>query len=195
MSTLTLDLNKRYSFADYLTWVDDTRRELIDGFIKLMSPAPARIHQRISWRLTKKINQFVENQPFHVYYAPFDVRLPQHPEQRGNDQIYTVVQPDIVVICDLSKLDAQGCIGAPEMVIEIVSPSSIKHDLEEKFVLYQNSGVLEYWIIFTEDKAIQVFTMNDEKKYQLAGMYAGDSIAKSMIFNGLQVELSDVFMD
>lgn len=191
---LSLDLNKRYSYADYLTWIDDRRRELIDGFVKLMSPAPTRKHQEISKEILLDFGNYLRNKPCKVFHAPFDVRLPQHHET-DNHEIFTVVQPDICVICDQSKLDERGCIGAPDLIIEIVSPASAQVDTKDKFEIYQQSGVREYWIVFPEEKVIQIFLLNNGK-YELRGMYAGDSKAPVAIFgDGFAIELPQVFKD
>ena len=111
--SLNLDMSKRYTYADYLTWLDDKRRELIDGFIHLMS-APLRRHAGVSAKLSIRIGTFIENRKgkCRTYYAPFDVRLPLN-GTKDDDKIYDVVQPDICVVCDLKKLDERGCIGAP----------------------------------------------------------------------------------
>lgn len=191
---LSLDLNKRYSYADYLTWIDDRRRELIGGFVKLMSPAPTRKHQEISKEILLDVGNYLRDKPCKVFHAPFDVRLPQHNET-DNHEIYTVVQPDICVICDQSKLDDRGCIGAPDLIIEIVSPASAQVDTKDKFEIYQQSGVREYWIVFPEEKVIQIFLLTNGK-YELRGMYAGDSKAPVAIFNDeFFIELPQVFKD
>lgn len=191
---LSLDLNKRYSYADYLTWIDDRRRELIDGFVKMMSPAPTRKHQEISKEILLDVGNYLRDKPCKVFHAPFDVRLPQHNET-GNHEIFTVVQPDICVICDNSKLDERGCIGAPDLIIEIVSPASAQVDTRDKFQIYQDSGVREYWIVFPEEKVIQIFLLTNGK-YELRGMYAGDSKAPISIFDdAFAIELLQVFKD
>ena len=122
MESLVLDLNKRYSYADYLTWIDDLRRELIDGFIKLF-PAPRMAHAKVSFNITWHLGAILKKNKGNceVFYAPFDVRFPKDGETE-NDKIYTVVQPDICVVCDPSKLDEAGCCGAPDMIVEIFSP-------------------------------------------------------------------------
>lgn len=191
---LSLDLSKRYSYADYLTWIDDRRRELINGFVKMMSPAPTRKHQEISGDLYGRLWNYLQDRPCKVFHAPFDVRLPQHHET-DNHEIFTVVQPDICIICDQSKLDERGCIGAPDLIIEIVSPASAQIDTKDKFQIYQDSGVREYWIVFPEEKVIQIFLLTDGK-YELRGMYAGDSKAPVAIFNDvLTIDLPQVFKD
>jgi len=120
METLNLDLSKRYTYADYLTWMDEKRREIFNGFVKLMTPAPSRKHQEISFNLTRILGNYLIRKNCKAYHAPSDVRLPKGKTQKDNE-IYTVVQPDIYVVCDLSKLDEKGCLGAPDLIIEIVS--------------------------------------------------------------------------
>ncbi len=192
---LQLDLTKRYTFADYLTWLDDTRRELIDGFVRLLFPAPKRIHQKISGELHGIFWNFLKNKKCQLFYAPFDVRLPKNGEKDGN-QIYTVVQPDICVVCDSLKLDDYGCLGAPDFIIEIVSLSNTKHVVETKFQLYQQHGVREYWIVLPETKLINVLLLNEKGKYEMVGMYAEDSKVPVNIFNGdLQIDLAEVFAE
>lgn len=189
---LQLDLNKRYSYADYLTWMDDKRRELIDGFVKMMTPAPKRIHQEFSGNINFVIKRYLKRKNCKVYSAPFDVRLPKNGENE-NDKLYTVVQPDLCIICDLSKLDDKGCIGAPDMIIEITSEKP-KYDVEDKFRLYEKHGVREYWIVFPNDKTVSVFFLNNLGKYEIVGMYAEDSKVPVNIFNGdLVVDLTEVF--
>ena len=195
MDTLQLDLNKRYTFADYLTWMDEKRRELIGGFIKMMSPAPRRIHQDVAARLfTQLWNQF-SDKTCKAYFAPFDVRFPNNPGETSDEQVYTVVQPDISVICDLTKLDDKGCIGAPDFIIEIISPGTAKHDVEDKYHLYENHGVKEYWIVYPESKTVSVFLLDAKGEFQLIGMYADDSKVKVNIFEDVVVELEEVFKD
>jgi Uma2 family endonuclease len=195
MDPLNLDLNKRYSYADYLTWMDDARRELHDGFIKLMTPAPSRKHQRISVKLSRFFDVFLAQKPCEVYHAPSDVRLPQNTKSIDDTQIYTVVQPDVYVICDLTKMDDQGCLGAPDLVIEIISAKNPQRDTKDKFEIYQQSGVREYWIVNPNDENVTVFVLNDQGKFQFVGMYAGDDKIPVNIFNGdLQIDLTEVFV-
>ncbi len=192
---IVLNPNQRYTFADYLTWIDDKRRELIDGFVKLMSPAPNSLHQITEINLASEIQQFLKKKQCKVFVAPFDVRLPKNGETDG-DKIYTVVQPDICIVCDISKIDKRGCLGVPDLIIEIVSPSNLRHDIETKFQLYQKHGVREYWVVFPKEKIINVFIINLQGKYELVGMFAEDAIVPVNIFNGeLQIDLKDIFED
>jgi Uma2 family endonuclease len=135
------------------------------------------------------------NCPCKIYFSPFDVRLPHNQEELGDKQVYTVVQPDISIICDLTKLDEKGCIGAPDFIAEIVSSSSAKHDIEEKFRLYERHGVREYWIVFPESKSVHVFVLDGNGKYQLVGMFAEDSKVRVNIFEDLVIDLKEVFKD
>ena len=190
---LSISSERRYSYADYLTWIDNVRREIFDGIVKLMSPAPARLHQQISTQLMWQLSTFLRQKKCKVYHAPFDVRLPQA-DVKDNDQIYTVVQPDICVICDISKLDEQGCLGAPDLIIEIVSPSSASRDIKEKFEIYQKSGVREYWIVRPYDKSAEVFLLSDKGKYELRGIYVSGDLVPVSIFNDqLEINLTEVF--
>jgi Uma2 family endonuclease len=171
MMELVLDTKKRYTYADYLTWLDDKRRELLDGFIRLLVPAPKPIHQEIGLTIGSSLFNIIKGHKgkCKVFIAPFDVRLPQNGENE-NDKIYTVVQPDICVICDLSKVDDKGCLGAPDFIAEILSASSTKYDTGIKFDLYEKAGVKEYWIITPRD-AVQVFILQEDGKYDHGTLY------------------------
>jgi len=194
MDTLNLDLHKRYTYADYLTWMDEVRRELYDGFIRMMAPSPSRKHQRISTKLTRIWDTYLDNKKCEVYHAPSDVRLPNNKDKDDNI-VYTVVQPDIYVVCDLSKLDDRGCLGAPDLIIEIVSSNNSKRDVKEKFEIYQQHGVREYWIVNPNEEYVNVFVLGKEGKFQLVGMYAGDDKIPVNIFDGdFAVDLTEVFV-
>ncbi len=196
MDTLNLDLNKKYTFADYLLWADDKRRELIKGFIQLMSPAPTRKHQDISGSIYGQFWNHLRNHNCKVYHAPFDVRFPSSKDELNDDKVYTVVQPDISIICDLTKLDEKGCIGAPDLIVEILSPATVKKDVEEKFKLYEENGVKEYWIVHPNDETLTIFFLDKKGKYQLQGIFAKDSKVKAGILDKkLQIELEEVFKE
>ncbi|MCF6240447.1 MAG: Uma2 family endonuclease [Bacteroidales bacterium] len=190
---LQLDLNKQYTYADYLTWLDDKRRELINGFIKIMTPAPRRIHQEISSYLHRDIANYLRKKSCKVYHAPFDVRLIEK-DKTADKEIINVVQPDISVICDLSKLDDRGCLGAPDFIIEILSPSTSKTDLKDKYALYQKFGVKEYWIVFPTEKVIYQYVL-EKGKYEQKGIYVEDEPISPHIFPDLSIDLKEVFKD
>ena len=192
---ISLDLSKRYTYADYLTWMDDVRRELIEGFIKML-PAPRLSHAEVSRKISLHLELYLMmNQcTCKVFYAPVDVRFPKGAET-GYDKIDTVVQPDIFVVCDLSKLDEDGCCGSPDMIVEIISPSTAKKDMTEKFVLYEEHGVREYWIVHPKDKAIHAFLLQDNGKYDTGKMYERKGKIPVHIFNGYLIDLADIFSE
>jgi len=192
MATIPIDPNKRYTYADYLTWLDDKRRELIDGFVHLMTPAPASSHQDCVINLGAEFRNFLIGKTCKVYVAPFDVRLPKIASSAKDDEIYTVVQPDLCIVCDLSKVDERGCLGAPELVVEVLSPTSTKRDTGTKFKLYESAGVQEYWLVYPHEKAVNVFHLQ-QGHYQLSGLYASsDQIAVSVLPN-CSIDLHRVF--
>ena len=190
---ISLDLSKRYSYADYLTWIDDIRRELIEGFIK-MFPAPRRIHAKVSYNISLHLGIFLlkNKGKCEVYTAPFDVRFPKNGETENN-KIYTVVQPDICVVCDLSKLDDRGCLGAPDMIVEIFSASTGKRDMHDKFLLYEKHGVKEYWIVYPEAKAVHVFLLNEEGKYDDGIVYETEGKIPVNILDNCLISFEDIF--
>jgi len=191
---LSLDLNKRYTYADYLTWWDDKARELIHGFIKLMSPAPRVKHARVSKNIYRYLDSIVirNKGKCEVFTAPFDVRLPKNGE-KIDSKIDTVVQPDICVICDLSKLDERGCCGAPDMIVEILSPSTLKKDVTEKFTLYEESGVKEYWIVHPEAQTINVYLLQGDGKYDAGTLYEFEGKVPVHVFDDYLIDLDDIF--
>jgi Uma2 family endonuclease len=194
---VSLDLTKRYSYADYLTWMDDKRREIIDGFVKMMSPAASLTHARISRRLMSAFDRHID--PYHggceIFDAPFDVRLPKNGEREDN-QLYTVVQPDICVVCDPSKLDGKGCLGAPDMIIEILSPANRKYDLNDKYRLYERSGVKEYWVIEPKNQDVTVFLLDESGKYADGVFYSienGNTKIPVNTLPGLEIDAEKIF--
>lgn len=191
---LSLDLNQRYTYADYLTWLDDKMRELIHGAIKMMSPAPRPIHARTNTNILWNLESIVRKNKgkCKIFTAPFDVRFPKHGET-ADDKIDTVVQPDICVICDLSKIDERGCCGAPDMIVEILSPSTAKKDITEKFALYEESGVKEYWIVYPNDKAVTVFLLQKNEKYDDGVTYELKGKVPVYVFDNYLIDLEDIF--
>jgi Uma2 family endonuclease len=188
---LALDLNKRYTYADYLQWTDGKLRELLNGFIKRMSPAPKTIHQDINAHITTELMLKVRKHKGRckVFPAPFDVRLPENGETADNE-IYTVVQPDICVVCDLSKLDERGCLGAPDFIAEIQSLSTAKYDLNDKFHIYENAGVREYWVIIPKE-GVHAFILQEDGKYDRGTLYEDGKIPVH-IFGGEEIEVKEI---
>lgn len=189
-----LSENELFTYADYLTWPVGERWELIDGEAYCMSPAPGGKHQDVSRELLVIFAQYLKGKPYKVYGAPYDVRLPENTNTSDN-YIETVVQPDIVVVCDRSKLDDKGCKGAPDLVIEILSPSTLKMDMQNKFFLYQRMGVKEYWLVHPFDKTVMVFRRNELGEYGRADMYASDDKVSVPLLGELIIDLKDVFLD
>lgn len=170
MATITnlsqLDLNGTYSYADYLKWQFEERVELLRGKIFPMSPAPSIKHQEIASNLHYSFRINFQHQDCKVYFSPIDVRLYNHKKSiRANKEVYTVVQPDLCVICDQSKLDKRGCNGAPELVVEILSPGNTRREMQDKFDLYQEAGVPEYWLVQPLEKVVLVYTLNEKEEY------------------------------
>lgn len=189
-----LDLNAEYSYADYLSWQFNERVELIKGKISFMCPAPNVKHQDISTNLTTLLHSFFKAKCCRVYAAPFDVRLYDRKKSiLQNKEVHTLVQPDLCVICHPSILDKQGCNGAPDWIIEILSPGNSKKDMQIKYQLYQESKVQEYWLVYPEQQAIHQFVLDDNGNYQLKAMYAEDDKATPVLFPDLAVDLMDVF--
>lgn len=186
------DPSLSYTYADYLQWKFEEQVELIRGKIFKMSPAPASLHQQISIRLSLRIFYFVEKKNCQVFSAPFDVRLPVKNKRKDNE-ITTVVQPDICVICDESKIDGRGCIGAPDLLIEILSPGNTEKEVKLKFELYEEARVKEYWVVYPTEQNIAVFILNDNDKYDGAKIYAGKDRIKSVAVKGLIIKLNDIF--
>lgn len=185
-----LDLNKKYSYADYLTWRLDTMVELIKGKLFITSPAPASRHQLIASNLHRDISNHFRKHPCQCYFAPFDVRLVK--ERKEDADTFTVVQPDICVICDLSKMDERGYAGAPDLIVEIISPSTAKRDLDYKYKLYEENGVKEYWIVFPDSNAVDQYYLSDEK-YERKDVFVNGQIFNSIAFPDLSINLEEIF--
>jgi len=191
MAPLAKKSDKRFNYADYLTWPDDERWEIIEGVPYDMSPAPAREHQRISAIIFAKIYNFLAGKKCEAYFAPFDVRLVES-KDKANEEIETVVQPDIVVICDQNKLDKQGCLGAPDIAVEIISPFTSYKDQTEKLRLYERYGVREYWIVNPDAKYIMVYCL-EGMRYSKPEYLTESDILESRALKGLKIDLSEVW--
>lgn len=174
-----------YTYADYCTWSDDERWELIGGVPYAMSPAPATKHQLISGELHRQLANFLKGKPAKVFAAPFDVRL------NSDDKDDTVVQPDLVVVCDSSKLDEKGYRGVPDLVIEILSPSTLNHDRVVKLEIYERTGVREYWIVDPDSQSVEVYLLRNGC-YDKA-VYSKMDIVPVDTLGGLGIDMQDVF--
>ncbi len=183
----------RYTFADCLTWDENERVEIIDGEAFMMA-TPSRIHQEICFEIGRQLGNYLEGKQCKVYPAPFGVRLFEQDEDRPED-IDTIVEPDISVICDRSKLDKHGCKGAPDMIIEVLSPSAQRHDQLVKLNLYQRAGVREYWIVDPENQTIRVLLQTDTGIFRTHEVYRQKDVTKVNVLDGCFIELSKVFSE
>lgn len=180
-----------FSYADYLQWDDDTRWELVNGRAWAMTPAPGTRHQQILSELHGQIWQNLKGTPCQVLSAPFDVRLPQH--GTADSQIDTVLQPDLTVVCDTKRLDHRGCLGAPDMVVEILSPTTAQRDLQQKFAVYESHGVQEYWIVYPGENAVMVYILDPNGRYGNPGRYTANDTIQSVAVPAIFVDLKQVF--
>lgn len=182
-----------YSYADYLTWPMDLVVELIQGrLFKKAAAAPNRIHQRVSLKLSVKLYQFLEGKTCQVYEAPFDVRFPK--DSKEDHQIFDVVQPDICVVCDPSILDQRGCIGSPDLIVEILSPGNSKLELKQKFDLYESREVKEYWIIQPEHQTMTIYTWVNGT-YLPSRLFTTGDVIESQVVKGFKLDLEGFFSD
>ncbi len=186
--------NERYTYAEYLAWDDGKRWELIDGHATCMSPAPGRRHQDLSGALFHLLYSWLSGKPCRVYAAPFDVRFVEAQDTAADDYIDTVVQPDIVVVCDSIKLDDRGCKGSPDLIIEILSPSTARMDMTVKFELYQRYGVREYWIVHPNDQTILVFKLLESGLYGVPDRYCAEDTIPVPLLGDLRIDLTRVFV-
>ena len=194
MGSINIDVNKKYTYADYLKWTFEETVELIRGRIFPMS-APLSNHQDSTGNLFNIFKTYLKGQTCKVYTAPFDVRLPKPLSRRLSDQdIETVVQPDISVICDLKKIDRRGCLGAPDLIVEVLSRSTASKDIKDKFDVYEEAGVREYWTVGVEDRTVNVFRLDSKGKYcpDQRPYVAGDAIRVG-IFSDFHVAVDDIF--
>ncbi|WP_423148887.1 Uma2 family endonuclease [Rubrolithibacter danxiaensis] len=188
-----LDESLTYSYANYLTWLFDERVELIKGKIFKMSPEPSRLHQQVSIYISSSLFNYLGNKPCKVYTAPFDVRFPK--ESKDDKDIYTVLQPDICVICNPAKLDERGCIGAPDIVVEILSPGNNKKELLYKYQVYEEFGVKEYWVVSPADKTFLKYTLDQNGRFNPSRLFTLSEKVSSEVLPGFELNLDEVFED
>ena len=190
MAFPSMNRNERYTYKDYLAWPEEERWELIDG-LPYMQATPSRIHQKISGELFLQIGNYLRGKTCEVYHAPFCVRLQKAEE--SEDDVTTVVEPDITIVCDQTKLDNKGCKGSPDLIMEIISDSTGRRDKLDKFNKYENAGVTEYWIVEPGDKLVSVFKLGENKRYGRPEIYTDNDIINVEMFSGLAIDLKPVF--
>lgn len=181
-----------YRYRDYRQWPEDERWELIDGVASDMSPAPSTAHQAISMELATLIRSHLGRTGCRVFAAPFDVLLPETPGQ-PDDEVTNLVQPDLAVICDPAKLKSFGCVGAPDWVIEILSPYTSRRDLAEKHALYERHGVREYWVVDPGNRYIHVYVRGEDGRYPKPILHVGRTAVASAVCPGFEVKLEELF--
>ena len=181
-----LTKEQRYTYEDYCAWEGgDVRYELIDGFPCAMAGASAD-HQRVLGNLFFRFKSYLDGKTCEVFVPAFDVKLD------ADGYFDSVVQPDIAVVCDKSKIKQRGCDGAPDLIAEIISHSTAKRDRYDKFLLYQRAGVREYWIVDMESLTVQVHLL-DGQRYFTHTYGNGDIIPVNVVLEGLEMRLADVF--
>ena len=183
-----LDLTKQYTYADYLAWQIEERLELIKGWIMRMA-APSINHQRVLRDVFRELDLYFYGKSCDLLFAPIDVVF----KKEDNALIKTVVQPDLCVVCDLTKVVGKICTGAPDLVVEILSPGNSKKEMKQKYEVYEENGVLEYWLVFPEEKSIQVFVRNEQGKFIGLQPCTEDDILTSTVFPELSIDLIKVF--
>jgi Uma2 family endonuclease len=187
-----LDPESRYTYADYLLWGFQERVEVIKGRIRQMA-APSMRHQRVAINLSSQIKWFLKKSPCQIFAAPFDVRLPLPAHRAKGDKIDTVVQPDICIICDKTKLDEQGCIGAPDLIVEILSPGNSKKEMREKYDLYQEAGVTEYWVVFPSEQVLQRYILNEQNIYLAQRPDVEGDLVGITFLPGFELKVEEIF--
>ena len=189
---MPLPQENRLTFADVLAWPEDERAELIAGVPVNMAP-PSRAHQKIVVELTRQLANYLEGKRCEVYAAPFAVRLFERAGDRPED-VDTMVEPDLAVVCDPEKLDERGCKGAPDLIVEVLSPSTQRHDRLTKYNLYERAGVREYWIVSPEERTVQVSVLQADGRYRVVELYTSGDVAKVNVLEGCFLELSKVWL-
>ncbi|MBU1108741.1 MAG: Uma2 family endonuclease [Candidatus Riflebacteria bacterium] len=183
--------DQHFTYGDYSQWSEDEHWELIDGVTYDMSPAPAKIHADISGELFFAFKSYLRGKPCKVYAAPFDVRFPEGDEP--DKEIKSVVQPDILVVCDENKLDEKGCRGAPDLVIEILSPTTASKDCIQKRDLYERHGVKEFWTADPTNRLVHVYVLGSDGLYGRPAIFTDCGKVTVSIFADLKINLKEVF--
>ena len=187
-----LDFNGTYTYADYLKWTFAERLELIKGKIFNMSPAPSTLHQKITGFLFYRFYGLFKNKSCQVFTAPYDVRL-NNKQKKGDDELFTVVQPDVCIICDQAKIDEKGCVGAPDLIVEVLSKGNTKKEMKDKFEVYEENGVREYWLVSPNEKVVFMYVLNESNTFIGQRPFTETDVIESVIFPKLKLKVKDIF--
>ena len=186
-----LNPNEFYTYKDYLQWPEDERWELIDGIPFNMTPAPSANHQRVSREFLTSFNNYLKGKNCEVFNAPFDVRLPRSSE--NDEDTSTVLQPDLCIICDPKKIDRRGCVGGPDLVVEIASPGTLARDMKHKVFCYEAARVREYWIVQPEGKTVLVYQLSADNHYDRPRVFTSEDMLPVGIFHDFELNLEEIF--
>lgn len=184
-------MKKHSSYADYLQWDEDVRCEAFDGVIVNMTPAPTPKHQMIQVELSVEFGSFLRGKEYQLFTAPIDVCLFATKETADKD-VKDWVQPDLFIVCDQNKIEEKRIIGAPDLIIEILSPSTARNDRLIKYNKYEEAGVKEYWIVDPHHETVEVFLLKDHT-FHRAGVFTKNDVAPVSIFDNFEVKLCNVF--
>ena len=193
MAELAVKLQERYTYRQYRQWPDEERWELIDGVAFAMSPAPSRRHQEICGALYRQFAAYLDDKPCNVYFSPFDIILPESDE--ADDDVDTVVQPDLSVICNRDILTSAGARGVPDLIVEILSPATARKDTREKFLLYERKGVREYWIVDPVAATVTVYLLGADRRYGRPNIYGMEETIAVTVVHGCEIVLEPIFRE
>ncbi len=193
MADVAHKLHHGYTYGNYRLWPDDERWELIDGVPYGMSPAPTRRHQDILVELSRQLSNFLLDKPCRIYVAPFDLILPENDEV--DDDVDTVVQPDLLVICNREILTSAGARGVPDLIVEILSPSTARKDTLEKFLLYERKGVREYWIVDPVAATVTIYLLGPDGRYGRPDIHGAEETINVTMLAGCEIVLEPLFRE
>jgi len=185
------DHSLTYTYADYYKWKFEERLELLRGKIFKLA-APNLAHMQVAGNLFYNLHGYLKGKACMAFIAPFDIRLPVKNRKR-DDEITTVVQPDVGVVCDPSKIDDRGICGAPDLVVEVLSPGNFRKDIKDKYEVYEEAGVIEYWIVNPAKRNVMAFCLNPDRKFNAAKVYLDGDRLESTSVSGFSIDVTDLF--
>ncbi|MEI6875060.1 MAG: Uma2 family endonuclease [Spirochaetota bacterium] len=195
MADPALKMDDRFTYGQYRRWNDDQRWELIDGEAWAMS-SPSEWHQILFVRLVLAFGNFLEGKPCRLMAAPFDVLFPKRDEE--DDEVDTVLQPDLLVFCDRSKLRSPNARGAPDLVVEILSPSTQRKDLNEKFRVYERAGVCEYWVVDPFARSLCLYRPGAPGRFDRGELHERSDRperVESRVLEGFSIDMQKLFAE